>query len=363
MKKKTKIAFLGDIMCGDSFYAMGKGVRRNLCKRGIDFLPESTREILSQHNAVFANVECVISDIDQRPRSLRSMQLRASPYAAVLLRSWGVTVANVANNHILEHGRKAACDTVKNLEAVGIKVVGAGARKDFSGGLSVAKLNCNDETIEIAGISMRNEKYSFNDVHRYEMMLFAERCANAVRPCICSIHWGDEYIDRPSHEQAMFARSLITSGATAVIGHHPHVVQGIEYSRGNLIAYSLGNFIFNGIWKDTRWSVILSLTFEGNVIAEAQLFPIVMDNEYRPHIAAGDQERTILKEVVRRNGILRTVADNPHYQSEYENDLLKKTAGFKKHLRLHTVSSIPTQPPIFWPQILARPLKRRIGTW
>jgi hypothetical protein len=57
------------------------------------------------------------------------------------------------------------------------------------------------------------------------------------------LHWGKEYADDPGGWRRVLARRLIDAGAHLVIGHHPHVLQGIERHRGGLIAYSLGNFL------------------------------------------------------------------------------------------------------------------------
>ena len=59
---------------------------------------------------------------------------------------------------------------------------------------------------------------------------------------VVSLHWGYEYVEYPSPRQQAFARKLVRAGAQMVIGHHPHVVQGVERYQGGLIAYSLGNF-------------------------------------------------------------------------------------------------------------------------
>jgi poly-gamma-glutamate synthesis protein (capsule biosynthesis protein) len=56
------------------------------------------------------------------------------------------------------------------------------------------------------------------------------------------LHWGHEHYGFPSPEQVLIARELIGAGADLVIGHHPHIVQGLETHKGGLIAYSLGNF-------------------------------------------------------------------------------------------------------------------------
>ena len=63
---------------------------------------------------------------------------------------------------------------------------------------------------------------------------------------IVQVHWGEEKSDTPSDEQVSLAHRAIDMGADLVIGHHPHVLQGIEKYKGKYICYSLGNFCFGG---------------------------------------------------------------------------------------------------------------------
>jgi poly-gamma-glutamate synthesis protein (capsule biosynthesis protein) len=76
---------------------------------------------------------------------------------------------------------------------------------------------------------------------------------------IISIHWGVEYSGYPLDEQIDIAHSIIDAGADAVIGHHPHVFQGIEIYKGRPIFYSLGNFIFGSINEDIRDNILVEL--------------------------------------------------------------------------------------------------------
>jgi poly-gamma-glutamate synthesis protein (capsule biosynthesis protein) len=59
------------------------------------------------------------------------------------------------------------------------------------------------------------------------------------------VHWGDEYRLEPSAAMRRLGRWMVDQGASAVLGHHPHVVQPVESYRGRPIAYSLGNFVFD----------------------------------------------------------------------------------------------------------------------
>jgi hypothetical protein len=103
---------------------------------------------------------------------------------------------------------------------------------------------------------------------------------------IVSIHWGDEYVAYPKPKQREIARALTNAGATLILGHHPHVLQGIERFGEHAVAYSLGNFVFsNEIWhgvsragepfawnfeltNDARQSAILQATLSKDMVGE-----------------------------------------------------------------------------------------------
>jgi len=101
---QIRIAFVGDVMCGDSFSLLGWGTASCIDKHGTGFLPEKIRQIFKAHDMVFCNVECVLSDVGRDEKSLRSLHMRGRSRTAKYLADWGVTVAHLANNHILEHG-------------------------------------------------------------------------------------------------------------------------------------------------------------------------------------------------------------------------------------------------------------------
>ena len=63
---------------------------------------------------------------------------------------------------------------------------------------------------------------------------------------IASFHWGEEKAEYPNDVQVELAHAAIDAGADLVLGHHPHVLQGIEQYKGKNIVYSLGNFCFGG---------------------------------------------------------------------------------------------------------------------
>ncbi len=113
---------------------------------------------------------------------------------------------------------------------------------------------------------------------------------------VVQLHAGFQFSVVPSSFVRSAARASVDAGADLVIGHHPHVLQGFETYRGKLIAYSLGNFVFDQNFLSTFPSVFLRTVFEGNELIEARIYPLVLDG-YRPVPLAGDAAHELVEQV------------------------------------------------------------------
>jgi len=358
-----KIACVGDTMCGDSFYNMGMGVASSLDKYQDTFLSRDIVDILSEHDLVLCNIECVLSDIGRNENSLRSLHMRGRSKTAGYLAKWGVKIAHVANNHILEQGFEAAVDTVQQLEKVGIKVIGTGNDNKFHPSIKPLSITFGTQSISIIGACFHNGKYAFNSNLNTVIQTINDEAAKG-NLVIVSVHWGDELIDRPSLWQKQVVQQLVNAGASLVLGHHPHVVQGIDSADNFLVAYSLGNFIFDSHFKGTDWSMILSITISGRRIIRWQAIPIVRGKDYRPALSQGKEKDNLDREIRRRCDILcERIPNLQVYQDEYMSELKTLETKCRRQLWLHIIKNFPRYRPIFWPQILLRPIQRRLGIW
>jgi poly-gamma-glutamate synthesis protein (capsule biosynthesis protein) len=110
-----------------------------------------------------------------------------------------------------------------------------------------------------------NDKTENIGINRLDNPRFDEIIQNASKKVdilIVSIHWGVEY-SNPTERQREFAHRAVDNGAKIIAGHHPHVVQSLELYKGGLIAYSLGNFIFDqGFSKETMRGLTLEVTID-----------------------------------------------------------------------------------------------------
>lgn len=365
MTEELKIAFVGDIMCGDSFSLMGKGAATMIDRYGAEFLPAAIVDTFKAHDMVMGNIECVLSDVGRTESSLRKRHMRGRAATANRLSQWGLTVANVANNHILEQGRDAALDTVGNLRQAGIHVVGAGAGNAMQRGSEPLNLEIKGHKVAVLGICLREEKYAYdggiNITEAFEQVKASRKDADVV---IVSVHWGDELIEYPGLPQRQLALRLREAGADIVMGHHPHVFQGIDRAESNVIAFSLGNFIFDGFSAPTGWSIILSVSVRPDKTLACQVLPIVRDHHFRPQLAQGDQKAALLEEIEKRNEHCRMPIKNEELFARQYNDsvrLLRQNS--RKALWKNLAKRFFTFKPVFWPQLLLRPIRRRMGTW
>ena len=112
---------------------------------------------------------------------------------------------------------------------------------------------------------------------------------------IVFFHWGNEFTRKINPKQKELAHQSIDSGADIVLGTHPHVVQPLEIYKNKLIAYSLGNFIFDQQWsKPMDEGMIIRIIFYKRSIADIQLIPIKLNNKGQPYILTGTAKSDFL---------------------------------------------------------------------
>ena len=111
---------------------------------------------------------------------------------------------------------------------------------------------------------------------------------------VVQFHSGFQFVEVKSEFLERAAHDAIDDGADIVVCHHPHVLQGLEWFRGKLIAYSLGNFVFDQDFLSTFPSAVLRVVFEEDSLLEARVLPILLDR-YRPAAAAGAASREIVR--------------------------------------------------------------------
>ncbi|OPX90611.1 MAG: Capsule biosynthesis protein CapA [Pelotomaculum sp. PtaB.Bin104] len=362
---KLTVACVGDVMCGDQFNQIGWGTASKIEQYGKDFVDPRIVAILKSHDIVLANVECVLSDCERDIKQARSLHMRGRPESAVRIKEWGINAVNLANNHILEHGSLPAEDTVNNLKKNGIIVTGIDDNGKFNNSPSWTEMIINGQTIAIYGFCLRDEKYAY--YYREDILSLCRQIQQRRKSgdiVIISVHWGDELIDRPSLQQRNVADQLLDAGATLVAGHHPHVVQGLRKREGCLVAYSLGNFIFDSWCNHTSWSIVLSLQIDNQKIINYRTIPIVRSRDYRPVLAEDEIYEKLVREIDRRNQLVQDVlVDGSSYQRVYDSEVRRLNCQDRIQLWLRIAMFFWKVSPRYWRGIFARPILRRLGKW
>lgn len=278
-----------------------------------DHIPfEHVARCLRAGDIVFGNLECVLCDAGIAAE--KEITLRASPARAEYLRWAGFNILSLANNHALDFGPAGLTQTCSALRSQGIPFIGAGDEASTQGqaiieqrGLKVGFLAYGDA--DACGVQ---DGVFVNCIHRGAIL---EQLRNLKPQCdvtVVSLHWGIEYVRYPSPEQMELARELIAEGAHLVLGHHPHVLQGVEQIRRSVVAYSLGSFHFRPIRHDgTRQSCILHARISRRGVERYRLVPVQLDAEEVPHVARGEDRRMVtrlmrdLSAPIRENRITR----------------------------------------------------------
>lgn len=135
---------------------------------------------------------------------------------------------------------------------------------------------------------------------------------SSVNHVIVSVHWGDEFIEKPSPAEISMAHEMIDSGASVILGHHPHVLRGLENYKEGLIAYSLGNFVCDMVWENR---LIESMVFEVELypdqIGRYGVVPVVINETFQPTVVSDENEKEHFFERQKiRDNYVREVIDS-----------------------------------------------------
>lgn len=238
----VSILVLGDIN-------LGRMVGQVLLKGKIDYPFEKFDNVLTRGEIIFANLECPVTDQHgetQNPKS--NIVFCAPPEAAKTLRNSGISVVSTANNHAYDYGRKGIRETIQFLNQDSIPFIGTVS--DSGSGFTPVILDRHNirigflaytQTVNIRGAWAG--MISLFDSARVQREI--DTLKTKVDFVIVSYHGGDEYKDVPGKSAEGHFRFIAECGADIVLGHHPHVPQGVQEYHGSLIFYSLGNAVFH----------------------------------------------------------------------------------------------------------------------
>jgi len=299
--QEFSIVASGDVM-------LGRRVADAMRKQGVNYPFAQVGSYLRDAGLTFGNLESPLS-LQGTPLPGKGIWFRGDPKGAEALKEAGYSVMSVANNHTLDYDTPAFLDTLAVLREQGIAPVGGGKDPAEAAQPVIKEIN-GRKVAFLAATEMADIFWSWKYRRTLEVKpdqpgvvkLDEMQLVNAVNALkgkadiiIVSLHWGTEFSDYPTEDQRKIAHSLVDAGANLIVGHHPHCLQGVEVYKGSLIAYSLGNFVYD---KQTRpksqEGLLLKVFLNGRSISRATLYPVLIKDE-QPHIVQGNDAARILQ--------------------------------------------------------------------
>jgi len=254
---------------------------------------------LASADLALGNLECVVGESGAaRPGPYR---LRAPLTAVAELRTAGFDLLGLANNHALDYGPEGLAETVARLQAAGITPVGAGP--DAAAAMQPVIREVDGVRLAFLAFNMIPDPddrpgeagWTRADWDQSQAAAAIAEAGAQAGAVIVSIHWGYEYDLRPDPAQRDAARAMLDAGAALVIGHHPHVVQGTTAGPDSLVAYSLGNLVFDQSQDETRYGLALRALFDTKGLRAVQALPVQAGPRLR--LMAPDEAASLLARV------------------------------------------------------------------
>jgi len=289
------VAAGGDVL-GD------RGVGAYLDRHGGQPVFEHVRPLLETAHLAFVNLEGPVSDKGARA-TWKEYTFRARPALLDGLVSAGVDMVSLANNHVLDYGPAALIDAFARLERAGICYAGAG--KDIRQARAPAILATPAGTVAFfaftniipGGFAATKSSPGVNPVlpEAGQMQAVIKTWSKRVDFVVVSFHWGTEYQFSPDPLQQQLAHQAVEAGADLILGHHPHVIQGLEIYQGSLIAYSLGDFLWDHYSRETGETFILRAYLAPGGMPTAEIVPVYLEEESGvPQPVSGEAAQRIL---------------------------------------------------------------------
>jgi poly-gamma-glutamate capsule biosynthesis protein CapA/YwtB (metallophosphatase superfamily) len=296
-RQETTFLAVGDIM-------LGRYIAKVMQTAGSDLPFHKMISALAAADIVFGNLESIISNDDAEPSFPdKPYNFHARDEAAPALQKAGFTILTLANNHAMDYGSESLVRTRALLAQNGIESFGAG--KDLDEARQPSIITKNGVRFGFLGYGMAHARSVYAEKNRSgvapirpdDIRQDIAALRGSVDVLIVSLHWGIEYETRPQEQQRVLAHKIIDWGADLILGHHPHVMQGVEIYKGRIIAYSLGNFVFGQKGPGTDQSFMLACRFRGSSLTGAEIVPLDRFRRYFPKLAEGEEKVRLLADL------------------------------------------------------------------
>ncbi len=302
----VQLTAVGDIM-------LDRALGTQISAGNLNFPFAQVADTLRAADLTIGNMESALGNIGT-PAD-KSYPFRAPPAAAQSLAAAGFDIVSLANNHGMDYGPDALLQGIDLLQAANVAPVGAGVNAEAAHAPHIVTIN--RLTLAIFGYVNVPVEYLGFDTQTWtaaatspglawaepERIMQDLTAVSAKTDLIIVIlHSGYEYVEAPSSPQTAAAHAAIDAGADLVIGHHAHILQGVEYYGDGVILYGLGNFAFQ--IDGPPETAVYNIWLDKNGVRELQFIPAIVQFGGQPRLATPEESISIQQTVYRLTNLL-----------------------------------------------------------
>ncbi len=295
------ISFAGDCTIGTDIsfpYENSFPYQLEMNNNDYGYFFRSVKPIFEEDDLTIVNLETTLTRAAAPAE--KKYRFRGDPSYVNILKEGSIEIVNISNNHIYDYKEEGYTETLETLEKAGILYSGEG----------------HTAIVNIKGITVASLGYTGWDTSiKKRMASDIQKARDKAELVIVSLHWGEERSFCPNNTQLELGRFCIDRGADIVIGHHPHVIQGIEKYKNRYIVYSLGNFCFGGNRNPSDKDTFIfqyNATFRDNCITDTRVSIIPCSissvnytNDYQPTVLKGGAKHRILNRILEYSSLLK----------------------------------------------------------
>jgi poly-gamma-glutamate synthesis protein (capsule biosynthesis protein) len=260
MPRVITIVAVGDV-------SLARGVKTAVDEGTDPF--DSVRDVVTSADLAICNLECALTEETEHVPGKGpyggAIYLAGRPRSSELLADAGFDVICLANNHTMDYGGAGLEDTMDALESAGLVWCGAGLDEEGASipatydvdGFRVCCLAFNEVEPRFYSAGPGEPGVAWLDKPAIlDRVADADGKADIV---VVSLHWGVGGVAEPTRTQRNIAQAVVDAGADVVLGHHAHVLGPVETYNRAVIAYGLGNFVFDTVFQSRRKSAVLTV--------------------------------------------------------------------------------------------------------
>lgn len=293
---KIIVSAAGDCTLGtDSAFSYASSLNAKYSQKGPAYFLKNAKKVFSKDDLTIVNLEGTLTK--RGSKADKAFAFKGAPSYTKILAAGSVEAVSFANNHCYDYGKVSYTDTIKYVKKAGIKLSSYGECSMYKAkGVKIGMVSVDD---------IGRYGGSAKPLVKSGIAKLKKKGADAV---VVSMHAGIEKDYYPSAAQKSIARYAVDQGADLVLGHHPHVLQGVEKYKGVYICYSLGNFCFGGNSNPADKNTMIvqkTFTFHNGKLKKDKALKVIpcsvsghsSYNDYQPKILSGSHKKAVMRKI------------------------------------------------------------------